>query len=193
MINSFFIKEFLQLLGVMSIEGSSIPFPGLIFVLTFGNVIRPTFKESIIIAAFMAGAYTLASYAPYLVGRKLGVKVLSIFDKRLRIKAAIDKSKYLINKYGIIMIAVSRWFGWGNKISYIVGISKVNPLTYGLLTFFGIFPWSLLMVNLGKIFKGNIGRVLNVIRKYSIYLYIIITAFVVIYIVISVIKYKAND
>ena len=193
MLKSEFIKELLKILGVMGIEGSSIPFPGLIFILAFGNTIKPTFNETIIIAIFMAGAYTLASYAPYIIGRKLGVKVLSIFDKRLKIKSAIDKSTYLVNKYGIVVIAISRWFGWGNKISYIAGISKINPVTYGLLTFTGIFPWSLLMVNLGKVFKGNLGQVLDLIKKYSIYLYSVVAVFVIIYIIISIIRYKASE
>lgn len=192
MLNSNFIKEFLQILGVMGIEGSSIPFPGLIFILTFGNAMKPTFKETIIIAIFMAGAYTLTSYAPYIIGRKLGVRVLSIFDKRLKIKAAIDKSNHLVNKYGIIVIAISRWFGWGNKISYIAGISKINPITYGLLTFSGIFPWSLLMVNLGNVFKGNVGQAFDIIKRYAIYLYSVMAVFAIIYIVISIIRYKAS-
>ncbi|AFS77728.1 hypothetical protein Curi_c06550 [Gottschalkia acidurici 9a] len=165
MMNLIFSKELLELLGSMFLEGSSLPFPGIIVVLAFGHVLQPTFKYSIFIAFLMSITYTLASFIPYFIGRKLGVGILSIFDRRVKVKAAIEKCKGLVNKYGTITIAMSRPFGWGNQISYIAGISKINPIIYGIFTFCGIYPWSLIMINLGRIYKGDKSIVFNILKN----------------------------
>lgn len=186
-------KSILPLLAAMLLEGSSIPFPGIVVVLAFGSVERPSIEQSMAVAFFMAISYTFASFIPYAIGRKLGVKILSIFDKRKRIKASIDKSKEIVIKYGIFTIAISRFFGWGNKISYIAGVSKINCLSYGLLTFSGIYTWSLIMINLGKLFKGNTHIVMDMIKKYTLYVYIIVGLVVVIYFSIVLLKYKLEN
>lgn len=188
-----FFKRIFPLLGAMFLEGSSIPFPGIVVVLGFGSLERPSFNHSLVVAFFMATTYTLASFIPYAIGRKLGIKVLSIFDKRKKIKASIDKSKEIVDKYGIFTIAISRFFGWGNKISYIAGVSKINCLSYGILTFIGIYIWSLIMVNIGKIFKGNTHLAIEMIKKYTLYMYIIVGVVVVIYFGILLIKYKLKN
>ena len=90
-----FSKAVLPLLGAMAIEGSSIPFPGILVTLAFGSTMRPTFLESMIVALFMAIVYASASFIPYAIGRKFGVKVLSIFDNRRRIKASIENADLL--------------------------------------------------------------------------------------------------
>lgn len=186
-------KSILPLLAAMFLEGSSIPFPGIVVILAFGSVERPSIEQSMAVAFFMAISYTFASFIPYAIGRKLGVKILSIFDKRKRIKASIDKSKEIVIKYGIFTIAISRFFGWGNKISYIAGVSKINCLSYGLLTFSGIYTWSLIMINLGKLFKGNTQTVMDMIKKYTLYVYIIVGLVVVIYFGIVLLKYKLEN
>lgn len=188
-----FLKSIFPLLAAMFIEGASIPFPGIVVILGFGSIERPSFEESMIVAFFMAISYTMSSFIPYAIGRKLGVRILTIFDKRKRIKASIDKSKEIVSKYGIFTIAISRFFGWGNKISYIAGISKINCLSYGLLTFSGIYTWSIIMINLGKLFKGNTNIVMNIIKKYTLYVYIIIGLVVVIYFAIVLIRYKLKN
>ena len=154
---------------------------------------RPTFQESVIICALMALVYTLATFMPYAIGRKFGVKVLSIFDNRRKIKASIEKSKELVKKYGVITIAISRFFGWGNKISYIAGISKIKYLPYGILTFGGIFTWALVMMNLGKVFRGDTTRIINAIEKYTIYLYVLLGIVSVVYFLIALLRYRLKN
>lgn len=187
-----FSKAVLPLLGAMAIEGSSIPFPGILVTLAFGSTMRPTFLESMIVALFMAIVYASASFIPYAIGRKFGVKVLSIFDNRRRIKASIEKSKDIVKKYGIVTIAISRFFGWGNKISYIAGISKIKYLPYGVLTFSGIYTWALIMLNLGKLFKGDTSKIINILEKYTIAIYLMIGIVIVVYGLIALIRYRGK-
>ncbi len=188
-----FLKSVFPLLSAMFLEGASIPFPGILLVLAFASLERPNVKESMVVAFFMALSYTIASFIPYAIGRKLGIKILSIFDKRKRIKASIDKSKEIIAKYGIFTIAISRFFGWGNKISYIAGISKIKCLPYGLLTFSGIYTWSIIMINLGKLFKGNTHMAIDLVKKYTLYMYIGVGVFIILYFAIMLLKYKLKN
>lgn len=190
MTSMIFTRSILPVLGAMFIEGASIPFPGIVIILAFGSTMRPNFKETMIIAFFMAIIYTTATFIPYAIGRKYGVKVLSIFNKRKKVKSSIEKAKKIVNKYGIVTIAISRFFGWGNKISYIAGISKIRYIPYSILTFSGIYIWSITMLNLGKIFSGDTNILLDLIGKYTIYLYVISTVAIVAYILIALLRYK---
>ena len=188
-----FSKAVLPLLGAMLVEGASIPFPGILVILAFGSTMRPNFNESVIICISMAIVYTIASFIPYAIGRKFGVKVLTIFDKRKKIKASIEKSKELVQKYGVITIAISRFFGWGNKISYIAGISKIKYLPYGLLTFGGIFTWAFIMMNLGKVFRGDTNRIINTLEKYTVYLYIALGIASLVYFLVAFLRYRLKN
>lgn len=187
-----FSSAILPLIGALFVEGTSIPFPGIVVILAFSSTMRPSFKETMIIALFMAVAYTIASFIPYIIGRKLGSKVLSIFDKRKRVKTSIEKGKKIVEKYGVVTMAISRFFGWGNKISYIAGISNIDYLPYSMFTFSGIYIWSIIMLNLGKIFKNDTSFVINLIEKYTIYLYIIVGIGVIGYVLIAFFKYRVK-
>lgn len=188
--NILFSNAIYPLLGAMLVEGASIPFPGILVVLAFGSTMRPSLSEAILISLVMALIYTLATFLPYAIGRKFGNKVLAIFDENKKIKSSIEKSKELVKKYGIITIAISRFFGWGNKISYIAGISKINCIPYGILTFSGIFIWSFAILNLGKIFKNDTTVLLEVIEKYTIYVYIVVIIVILVYLLIAYLRYK---
>lgn len=187
-----FSSAILPLIGALFVEGTSIPFPGIVVILAFSSTMRPSFKETMIIALFMAVAYTIASFIPYIIGKKLGSKVLSIFDKRKRVKTSIEKGKKIVDKYGVVTMAISRFFGWGNKISYIAGISNIDYLPYSMFTFSGIYIWSIIMLNLGKIFKNDTSFVINLIEKYTIYLYIIVGIGVIGYVLIAFFKYRVK-
>lgn len=185
-----FSSAILPLVGALFLEGTSIPFPGILIVLAFASAARPSFKETMAIGAIMALAYTIASFIPYAIGRIFGPRVLSIFDKRKKVKASIEKGKIIVEKYGVVTMAISRFFGWGNRISYIAGISKIDYIPYSGLTFLGIYTWSVIMLNLGKIFKGDTKFILNLIEQYTIYIYIIVGIVVIIYFLLALIKCK---
>lgn len=191
--NLVFSSAILPLLGAMAVEGVSIPFPGIVVILTFSSTLRPSLKETIVIAFFMATIYTLSTFLPYFIGRKFGSKVLDIFDENKKVKKSIEKGKDIVEKYGLITMAISRFFGWGNKISYIAGISKIKYLPYSILTFSGIYTWAVLMLNLGKVFKGDTNFILEMIEKYTIYLYIIVGIASAAYILTMLVRYKRKS
>jgi membrane protein DedA with SNARE-associated domain len=152
----------------MFLEGSSIPMPGLIIVLTFGYLLSPGFPGIAAIAIGMSLCYSSASLIPFYLAAKLEAK----FPEKLKRKIA--KSQMYFNRYGTWSIAISRPFGIGNYISYIAGLSKVNPFKFFILTFFGIYPWSVIMLWLGDFFNGNVEAFSSFFISQRIYLYWVI-------------------
>lgn len=131
----------------MFLEGSSLPFPGIAVVITYGYLFPS--NSTLWIAAGMSAIYSLASLIPYFFGRKLGWLLRKKWNKGL------DKANGLFTRYGYWSVAVTRPFGLGNYISYIAGMAKMDLKSYLFLTFVGIYPWSFSMLLLGKYFNGN--------------------------------------
>lgn len=150
---------------VMVLEGSSLPFPGVIMVLSFGYLFSPSYGDTAIIALGMSLCYSFASLIPYYLGRKLERYIPK------RMKKGLKKGQLFFNKYGIWSIALSRPFGIGNYISYVAGMSNVHLLKYLFLTFIGIYPWSFVMILLGDYFNGNYEAFKDYFSTYSLYGY----------------------
>lgn len=138
------------LMATMFIEGSSLPFPGVLAVLAYGYILSGDIWYHAYIAVWMSVMYSLSSLIPYFIGKKLGN-----FFKGKSIRRRIRRSKVFFVRYGQWSVAVSRPFGLGNYISYVAGLSHMNIGRYLILTFIGIYPWSLVMILLGHYFKGN--------------------------------------
>ncbi|MBM7583744.1 membrane protein DedA with SNARE-associated domain [Bacillus pakistanensis] len=181
--------EWLHVIGlpglflVMFLEGSSLPFPGLIIVLSYGYIISPGYLNSALIAIGMSISYCLASLIPYYFGMKLE----RYFPNKL--KKGLKKAIAYFNRYGIWSIALSRPFGIGNYISYVAGISRVNIYKYLILTFIGIYPWSYVMIILGDYFNGNYEALKRSLSSYSIYIY----GAVVVVILMIILFYNNNS
>jgi membrane protein DedA with SNARE-associated domain len=184
------IQQFLEWLSsigipglflVMCLEGSSLPFSGLIIVLSYGYVLSPGYFDTALIAVGMSAFYCLASLIPYF----LGMKLERYFPKKL--KKGLKKGVSFFNRYGGWSIAFSRPFGIGNYISYVAGMSRVNLFKYIVLTFLGIYPWSYVMILLGDYFNGNYEAFKSYFNSYSMYGY---AAAIVVIMVIIVFYYK---
>jgi membrane protein DedA with SNARE-associated domain len=149
----------------MALEGSSLPFPGIVMVLSFGYLFSPHFIATTLIALGMSVSYSLASFIPYLVAMKMERYI----PKRLQ--KGLVKGQQFFNRYGMWSIALSRPLAIGNYISYIAGMSKVPAMKYFLLTFIGIYPWSFVMIMLGDYFNGNLVAFKEYFSTYTPYFY----------------------
>jgi membrane protein DedA with SNARE-associated domain len=149
----------------MFLEGSSLPFPGVAIVFSYGYLLAPGYVNTAFIAVGMSTFYTLASFFPYFLGLKLEKKLPQRLQKKL------EKGTVFFNRYGIWSIGFSRPFGIGNYISYVAGVSKVHIIKYFTLTFLGIYPWSYIMILLGEYFNGNYEAIKDYFSSYSIYGY----------------------
>ncbi|BCB03475.1 DedA family protein [Bacillus sp. KH172YL63] len=164
-----FVMDMIKDLGIWglfvgnAIEASSLPFPGALVTLTFGYVLDPSPMELFLLAIASSLVYTVFSYIPYGIGYKLKDKIK---DKTSSKK--MEKGQKWFRKCGLWSIAITRPLGIGNYISYVAGISKVNKLKFGMLTFTGIFPITFTMLIVGK--NGNLKSVQSIMSQMQTYL-----------------------
>ena len=173
---------FLGLLIVMALEGASIPFPGIIVVLGYGYIFNKGIYEILWIATAMSLVYTLFSYIPYYIGIKVEEKIKKFSQSKLQ------KAQDIMDKYGDLSIALTRPFAIGNYIAYLAGVMKIKPWKYGILTFFGILPWSFIMIYLGKVSKGNLDIAKKIIGEYHIYVMLLVIVLIAVYININLLR-----
>ncbi|RSK28239.1 hypothetical protein EJF36_15835 [Bacillus sp. HMF5848] len=136
----------------MFLEGSSLPFPGIAVVVSYGYFLNPSWFKLIVLAVTMSVIYSIASIIPYYLGARMEGVITRRFPKQMKKAAAF------FQKYGLWSVALSRPFGVGNYISYVAGMSKVRLGPYFMLTFLGILPWSATILWIGRTFHGNLGE-----------------------------------
>ncbi|WP_214483420.1 VTT domain-containing protein [Bacillus sp. SM2101] len=182
--------ELIQNLGTiglfisMFLEGSSIPFPGIVVVLSYGLLLNPSHMEIVLTSLGMASMYTVASLIPYV----LGAKMTFLFPKRFWI--SMEKARCWFRRYGVWSISLSRPFGIGNYISYVAGISNVKLRIYLVHTFLGILPWSVAVLMIGKL--GNVTKVKQLFQEYDVYIYLLGALILISYLILLWIKLKNN-
>ncbi|XXM71229.1 DedA family protein [Lysinibacillus sphaericus] len=162
-----------------AIEASSLPFPGVLVTLTYGYLLDPSWGKLISLAVFSSLIYTLFSYIPYGIGFKIKHTIKEKTNSKNTRK--VEKAQKWFRKYGLWSIALSRPLGIGNYISYVSGISKVNKMKFGVLTFIGIFPVTFIMLIVGK--NGNLESVQALMSKVQNYIFIGGAVLLIIYIV----------
>ncbi|MGG4036720.1 DedA family protein [Heyndrickxia ginsengihumi] len=129
---------------VMLIEGSSLPFPGVFILVSYGAVSHLNCNQILFTAVLMAITYTISSFIPYYISSALQKKIPKKFQK------GIEKAQCLFQRFGVWTIAFTRPFSIGNYISYVAGLCKIPRWKYSILTFIGIYPWSIAVLFLGK-------------------------------------------
>ena len=141
-----FLKQIglIGLLVVMFLEGSSLPFPGVAVVLSYGYALRPSLSEVVIISIVMSIVYSIASFIPYALAYKSEETINKKFGKKLA------KAQDWFRRYGLWSVCLTRPFSVGNYISYVAGMSKVPRVKYFFYTFIGILPWSIVMLFVGN-------------------------------------------
>ncbi|MDO5707909.1 MAG: VTT domain-containing protein [Andreesenia angusta] len=182
------MSDIIKIALAMLLEGMSVPFPGIILLLTWGSLHNPDLYEILLLSLFLSAVYTIGSYIPYYIGDKLGNAVIKLFGEKVR--RLFNRGSDMVRRFGVIVIAISRPFGWGNYISYIAGIAKINKIKYFFLTIIGIYPWCFIMLLVGKKFSGNISIVLKYINDMMIYIYIVIFLILIIFVFLKYKKYK---
>ncbi|MBA1335011.1 MAG: hypothetical protein HPY66_0633 [Firmicutes bacterium] len=171
---------------IMAMEGLSIPVPGLVVVMTYAYILNPSMVEILGIALGMSITYSISSFVPYTISSRLSLSRPKCLNK------GIERVNRWFRRYGEWSIAITRPFGVGNYISYLAGMAKVKPWKYAALTFIGIYPWSVAVLLLGKICRGNIHLVKRVVQNYHEPVILASLAIATVYLGISLYSNKLN-
>ncbi|WP_257348609.1 DedA family protein [Pseudalkalibacillus decolorationis] len=169
----------------MAIEASSLPFPGVLVSLLYGYLLDPSWIELITLSLSASFIYTVFSFIPYLIGYKLEDKLKEKLNRN-----KVEKAQKWFQKFGSWTIAVARPFGIGNYVSYAAGVSQVKVLTFGALTFIGIFPLTFVMLWLGR--SGNVKSVHQFMSNSQTFLLIALVLGILGYVGLKIRKRKLN-
>ena len=173
-----FLIQFLKELGIWgllisnALEASSLPFPGGMMTLTYGYLLNASVIEMVGFAFLTSIIYTIFSFIPYGIGLKVKDKV----EKKLK-KKKVERVQRWFRKCGSWSIAITRPLGVGNYVSYVSGMSKVKAWVFAVLTFVGIFPWTIAMLWIGK--NGNIKSVQAIFGSIQKYVFLILIVAVI--------------
>ncbi len=132
----------------MFLEGSSLPFPGIIVVLSYGYAIDLSIIEAAFISIIMSIIYSIASFIPFMLASRCEGIIRKKFGRKL------GKAQAWFIRYGMWSISLSRPFSLGNYISYVAGMSEVPKGRYFIYTFIGILPWSFVILVIGNEFRS---------------------------------------
>lgn len=154
----------------MLAEGLTLPFPAVAVLLMAGAAVAGG-KMSFWIVVLIAGiSYTMGSIVPYFLGKNIIYIQKLAWAERLTSKSAkhITRLGLLFDKHGDQMVAFSRPFWIGNFVSYFAGLARMSLVKFLVLTFSGIFTWSLVVVSIGETFSSNLPKAAKLIKDYSL-------------------------
>lgn len=170
MIAYFTHAGYLVVALAMLAEGLTLPCPAVAVLLMAGAAVAGG-KLSFWIVVVIAGtAYTIGSIIPYYLGRNIVYIQKLAWAEKLTRKSAkhLTRLSLLFDKHGDQMVAFSRPFWIGNFVSYFAGLARMSLVKFLVLTFSGIFTWSLVVVSIGEAFSSNLPKAAKLIKEYSL-------------------------
>lgn len=191
-LNIFSKYGYLAIIISSILEGTSIPFPGLlVFIMAGLNVYKG--ELNMFYGVVLGGiSYSLAALIPYFIGRHIKDGLFKFLQTKLKVSSKkINSIESFFHKYGEFSVFISRPLLIGNYISYFAGLANINILKFLLLTFFGILPWNLLYLYLGYYFQGNIDQASDFLKRYNLPITIAILIVIIGFILFN--KYKNKD
>lgn len=186
LLNRFHHMGIIPLFLIMAIEGCSIPFPGIMAVITYGYLLSPQINEILGLAIGMSLTYSVFSFIPYWLGFKFQKKMQHRFERKMK------RAQHWFHKYGEWSIVLTRLLGIG-YISYVAGMSAVKVWKYGLFTFVGVCFWSFALLFLGQIYKGDPKVVIELFQMYQSYIYISMGFIILILVLVQFRRHKIHQ
>jgi len=162
---------YLAIFGSMALEGLSIPFPGAFLVMLAGALSTQLQLNYWLIGLLAMSGYVLGTLFPYYLARRGGRQLLYRLGKYVFLTPErLEIAESWFERYGSWVVCLSRPFFWGNYVSYLAGLAKMNLGQFIFFTLLGVLPWCLALSLLGHYF----GRAAQLIwQKFGIWAAII--------------------
>lgn len=154
----------------MFIEGLTLPCPAVAILLMAGAATVSGKLAFWPVVTIAASAYTIGSIIPFFLGWNIVYIQRFSWAEKITQKSAkhIERLGRLFEKHGEQIVALSRPFWIGNFVSYFAGLARMSFFRFCVLTFGGIFAWSLVVVSMGAAFSANLPKAALLIRQYSV-------------------------
>lgn len=146
---------YLGIFAGMLLEGLTIPFPGASFVL-LGGALAARLQLNYWLVGFLAVlGYSLGTFLPYYLARRGGRQMLYKYGKYVFLTPKkLEMAEAWFERYGNWVVCLSRPFFFGNYVSYLAGLTKMNFGQFVVFTLLGVLPWCFLLSALGY-FSGQ--------------------------------------
>ena len=175
-------QEYLQQYGYLCvfilvfIEYANAPLPSEVVLPLIGFLITDGYMKFIpaLIVSIVAGA--LGSLINYMIGRYFREWTMKvIISKSEKLETSLRESMKWINKYGNLSVMLGRVIPLIRTIISIpAGLVKMPIGEYILFSSIGIGIWNGILISMGVIFAGNIGKITALIKNYSVIMLVLI-------------------
>lgn len=134
----------------MLLEGLTIPFPGVTFVILGGALAAKLQLSYWLVALLAVSGYSLGTFLPYYLARIGGRQMLYKYGKYVFLtREKLELAEAWFERYGNWVVCLSRPFFFGNYVSYLAGLTKMNFAQFVVFTLLGVMPWCFLLSALG--------------------------------------------
>jgi membrane protein DedA with SNARE-associated domain len=142
---------------LMTAESALIPIPSEV-VMPFAGALAASHKMNFILA-IVAGTLgnVVGSYIAWIIGRTGGRALVLRFGRYVRIREDdIDKAERWFAKRGEAAVLIGRLLPVVRTfISLPAGVAEMEPVRFGVFTFLGALPWSILLTGIGYAIGSN--------------------------------------
>jgi len=179
---------YLGLFILMILESALLPVPSEIIMPFAGYLVYLGHFDFTLVVILSSLANLVGSWFGYLIGIKIGRKLVLKYGKYLLIrKEHVELAEKWMKKHGSKVILASRNMpAIRTVIPLPSGILRVNFLKFSIYTFIGSIPWNFFLTYIGYILGEKWYEIKNYTQIIDLILIIIIT----IIIIFLIVKYK---
>lgn len=163
-------------------EGIAIPLPGGLLLAWSGFILGRDMQDLAAATGLGVAGYMAGAIIPYLLGRYGGRPAVEKVFRRFRLPAVyLDTAQEWFDRYGLIIVAVSRPFLFGNYVSFIAGMAKTRLIPFLICTGLGIAPWIFAYLYLGMILGKRWLQAVEIVSQYALVGFSLILSLVLVF------------
>ncbi|HHW06153.1 MAG TPA: DedA family protein [Clostridia bacterium] len=163
-------------------EGIAIPLPGGLLLAWSGFILGRDMQDLAAATGLGVAGYMAGAIIPYLLGRYGGRPAVEKVFRRFRLPAVyLDTAQEWFDRYGLIIVAVSRPFLFGNYVSFIAGMAKTRLIPFLICTGLGIAPWIFAYLYLGMILGKHWLQAVEIVSQYALVGFSLILSLVLVF------------
>ncbi|HHY60458.1 MAG TPA: DedA family protein [Clostridia bacterium] len=151
------------------LEGVAVPLPGGLLLAWSGFILGRDLPDLVAATGLGVAGYMTGAIVPYLLGRFGGRPAVEKVCHRFRLPARyLDQAEDWFDRYGLIIVAVSRPFFFGNYVSFIAGMAKTRLIPFLFCTGLGIAPWIFAYLYLGTVLGRRWPQAVEIVSQYAL-------------------------
>lgn len=195
---------------VVSVMGAGFGYFGIIFLIALENVFPPIPSEVILTLGGFMTSYTKMSVFGVIIASTIGSLIGAIILYYIGLKFSKTKLKKISSKFFYSQDDISNTSSFFRKHGYMTvfycrfvpvlrsvisipaGANKMNIKPFILFTLIGSAIWNTVLVVLGRIFGKNYEYIVDIFKKYELYIGIFVGVIIIVIIMINIFKKKKN-